>query len=121
MSHCRWVTEAELGQSIQLELLDDGRSALIYATTARDGSSPLPSSFIKMRKLEDTINNVLVPFGGCSDEATDTVYKRVSLANATAPRIFRQIMEFSQIASAIPDKCGIGLPGVISAGGRDVA
>ena len=121
MSQRRWLIEADPGPIVQLELLDDGRSALIYATTARDGSGPLRSSFITMLMLEDTIANVLVPYGVCSGEATVTVYKRVSLANATAPGVFRQMMEFSQIASAVLAKRGIGLPGVISADDRDVA
>ena len=43
------------------------------------------------------------------------------MANATALGIFRQIMEFSQIASVVLAKRGIGLPGVISADDRDVA
>ena len=41
MSQRRWLIEADLGPIVQFELLDDGRSALIYATTARDGSGPL--------------------------------------------------------------------------------
>ena len=118
MSQRRWLIEADPGPIVQLELLDDGRSALIYATTARDGSGPLRSSFITMLMLEDTIANVLVPYGVCSGDATATVYKRVSLANATAPGVFRQMMEFSQIASAVLAKRGIGLPGVISADDR---
>ena len=121
MSQRRWLIEADPGPIVQFELLDDGRSALIYATTARDGSGPLRSSFITMLMLEDTIANVLVPYGVCSGEATVTVYKRVSLANATAPGVFRQMMEFSQIASAVLAKRGIGLPGVIPADDRDVA
>ena len=115
MSQRRWLIEADPGPNIQLELLDDGRSALIYATTARDGSGPLRSSFITMLMLEDTITNVLVSYGICSGEATVTVYKRASLANATAPGVFRQMMEFSQIASTVLAKCRIGLPGLISA------
>ena len=122
MSQRRWLIEADpAGPIVQLELLDDGRSALIYATTARDGSGPLRSSFITMLMLEDTIANVLVPYGVCSGEATVTVYKRVSMVNATAPGVFRQMMEFSQIALAVLAKRGIGLPGVISADDRDVA
>ena len=65
--------------------------------------------------------NVLVPYGICSGEATVTVYKRVSMANATAPGVFRQMMEFSQIVSAVLAKRRIGLPGVISTDERDVA
>ena len=121
MSQRRWLIEADPGPIVQFELLDDGRSALIYATTARDGSGLLRSSFITMLMLEDTIANVLVPYGVCSGEATVTVYKRVSLANATAAGVFRQMMEFSQIASAVLAKRGIGLPGVIPAADRDVA
>ena len=121
MSQRRWLIEADPGLIVQLELLDNGCSALIYATTARDGSGPLRLSFITMLMLEDTIANVLVPYGVCSGEATVTVYKRVSMANATAPGVFRQMMEFSQIASAVLAKRGIGLPGVISADDRDVA
>ena len=121
MSQCRWLIRADPGPIVQLELLDDGRSPLIYATTARDGSGPLRSSFITMLMLEDTIANVLSPYGVCSGEATVTVYKRVSLANATAQGVFRQMMEFSQTASAVLAKRGIGLPGVMSADDRNVA
>ena len=74
-----------------------------------------------MLMLEDTIANVLVPYGVCSGEATVMVYKRVSMANATAPSVLRQMKEFSQIASAVLAKRGTGLPGVISADDRDVA
>ena len=74
-----------------------------------------------MLMLEDTIANVLVPYGVCSGEAMVTVYKRVWMANSTAPGVFWQMMEFSQIASAVLAKRGTGLPGVISADDRDVA
>lgn len=94
MSQRHWLIEVDPGPIVQLELLDDGRSALIYATTARDGTCPLRSSFITMLMLEDAIANVLVPYGVCSGETTVTVYKRESLANATAPGVFRQMMEF---------------------------
>ena len=117
MSQRCWLIEADPGPIFQFELLDDGRSALIYATTARDGGGPLRSSFITMLMLEDTIANVLVPYGVCSGEATVTVYKRVSLANVTAPGVFRQIMSFSRIPSAVL----VGLLSAISAGDRDVA
>ena len=121
ISQRRWLIEADPGPIVQLELLDDGRSELIYATTARDGSGPQRSSFIMMLMLEDTIANVLVPYGVCSGEATVTVYKRVSMANATAPGVFRQMMEFSQIAAEQLAKRGIGLPGVMPADGHDAA
>ncbi len=121
MSQRCWLIEADPGPIIQLELLDDGRSVLIYATTARDGSGPLRSSVITNLMLEDTIANFLAPYGVCSVEATVTVYKRVSMANATAPGVFRQMMEFSQIALGVLGKRGIGLPGMISADDRDFA
>ena len=94
----------------------DDDSAMIYATTARDGSGPLRASFITMLLLEDSIANTMAPYGVCSGEATVTIYRRVGLANATPAGIFRQMMEFSQIA-----KRGIGLPGVIPADDHDIA
>ena len=121
MSQRRWLIEADPGPVVQFELLDDGQSALIYATTARDGSGPLRASFITMLLLEDTIANSFTPYGVCSGEATVTVYKKATLANATAAGIFRQMMEFSQIAAAQLAKRGIGLPGVIPADDRDIA
>lgn len=121
MSQRRWLIEADPGPVVQFELLDDGQSALIYATTARDGSGPLRASFITMLLLEDTIANSFTPYGVCSGEATVTVYRRVTLADATAAGIFRQMMEFSQIAAAQLAERGIGLPSVIPADDRDVA
>ena len=41
-----------------------------------------------MLMLEDMIANVLVPYGVCSGEAMVTVYKRVWMANSTAPGVF---------------------------------
>ena len=121
MSQRRWLIEVDPGPVVQFELLDDGQSALIYATTARDGSGPLRASFITMLLLEDTIANSFTPYGVCSGEATVTVYRKATLANATAAGIFRQMMEFSQIAAAQLAKRGIGLPGVIPADDRDIA
>ena len=65
MSQLRWLIKADAGPIVQLELLDYGHSALVYATTARDGSCPLRSSFITMLMLENAIVNVLVPYGFC--------------------------------------------------------
>ena len=121
MSQRRWLIVADPGPVVQFELLDDGQSALIYATTARDGSGPLRASFITMLLLEDTIANSFTPYGVCSGDATVTVYRRVALGNATAAGIFRQMMEFSQIAAAQLAKRGIGLPGVMPADGHDAA
>ena len=121
MSQRRWLIEADPGPVVQFELLDDGQSALIYATTARDGSGPLRASFITMLLLEDTIANSFTPYGVCSGEATVTIYKKVTLADATAAGIFRQMIEFSQIAAAQLAKRGIGLPGVILPDGHDIA
>ncbi|MEC7237779.1 MAG: hypothetical protein VXW17_07100, partial [Pseudomonadota bacterium] len=66
MSQRRWLIEADPGPVVQFELLDDGQSALLYATTARDGSGPLRASFITMLLLEDTIANSFTPYGVCS-------------------------------------------------------
>ena len=115
-----WMIEAEPGPIVQLELMDDD-TAMIYASTARDGSGPLRASFITMLLLEDSIANTMSPYGVCSGEATVTIYRRVRLVDATPAGIFRQMMEFSQLAAALLAKRGIGLPGVIPADDRDVA
>jgi len=120
LSKRRWMIEAEPGPIVQLELMDDG-SAMIYATTARDGSGPLRTSFITMLLLEDSIANTMSPYGVCSGEATVTIYRRVRLAEATPAGIFRQMMEFSQIAASQLAKRGIGLPGVIPVDDHDNA
>lgn len=120
LSQRRWMIEAEPGPIVQLELMDDG-SAMIYATTARDGSGPLRASFMTMLLLEDSIANTMSPYGVCSGEATVTIYRRVRLADAIPAGIFRQMMEFSQLAAAQLAKRGIGLPGVIPADDRDIA
>lgn len=120
LSQRRWMIEAEPGPIVQLELMDDG-SAMIYATTARDGSGPLRTSFITMLLLEDSIANTMSPYGVCSGEATVTIYRRVRLAEATPAGIFRQMMEFSQIAASQLAKRGIGLPGVIPVDDHDNA
>jgi len=98
LSKRRWMIEAEPGPIVQLELMDDG-SAMIYATTARDGSGPLRTSFITMLLLEDSIANAMSPYGVCSGEATVTIYRRVRLAAATPAGLFRQMMACSQIAA----------------------
>ena len=120
LSQRRWMIEAEPGPIVQLELMDEG-SAMIYATTARDGSGPLRASFMTMLLLEDSIANTMSPYGVCSGEATVTIYRRVRLADAIPAGIFRQMMEFSQLAAAQLAKRGIGLPGVIPADDRDIA
>ena len=120
LSQRRWMIEADPGPIVQLELMDDG-SAMIYATTARDGSGPLRASFMTMLLLEDSIANTMSPYGVCSGEATVTIYRRVRLADAIPAGIFRQMMEFSQLAAAQLAKRGIGLPGVIPADDRDIA
>ena len=50
-----------------------------------------------------------------------SIYRRVRLADATPAGIFRQMMEFSQLAASLLAKRGIGLPGVIPVDDRDVA
>ena len=120
MSQRRWMIEADPGPIVQLELMDDG-SAMIYATTARDGSGPLRASFMTMLLLEDSVANTMAPYGVCSGEAKVSIYRRVRLVDATPAGIFRQMMEFSQLAASLLAKRGIGLPGVIPADDRDVA
>ena len=120
MSQRRGMIEADPGPIVQLELMDDG-SAMIYATTARDGSGPLRASFMTMLLLEDSVANTMAPYGVCSGEATVSIYRRVRLVDATPAGIFRQMMEFSQLAASLLAKRGIGLPGVIPVDDRDVA
>ena len=120
LSKRRWMTETDAGPIVQLELLDGGERALVYATTARDGSGPLRSSFVTMLLLEDTIANVMVPYGVCSGEATVTVYRYVSLGDATAESICHHIMDFAQLSAAILARRGIGLPGAPRADDREL-
>jgi hypothetical protein len=120
LSQRRWMIEADPGPIVQLELMADD-SAMIYATTARDGSGPLRTSFITMLLLEDSIANTMLPYGVCSGEATVTIYRRVRLVDATPAGIFRQMMEFSQLAAALLANRGVGLPGVMPSHDRDIA
>ena len=111
LSKRRWMAETDAGPIVQLELLDGGDRALVYATTARDGSGPLRASFVTMLLLEDAIANTMVPYGVCSGEATVTVYRYVSITDATPESICHQIMDFAQLSAAILARRGIGLPG----------
>ena len=115
LSQRRWMAETDAGPIVQLELLDGGERALIYATTARDGSGPLRASFVTMLLLEDTIANAMMPYGVCSGEATVTVYRYIALSDATAESICHHIMDFAQLSAAILARRGIGLPGTTRA------
>lgn len=111
LSKRRWMAETDAGPIVQLELLDDGERAFVYATTARDGSGPLRASFITMLLLEDAIANVMTPYGVCSGEATVTVYRMISLADASPEAICHHIMDFAQLSAAILARRGVGVPG----------
>ena len=49
------MVKAELGLLAHFELLNHGHSALIFVTTAHDGSAPPRASFIAMLMFEYTI------------------------------------------------------------------
>ena len=68
LSQRRWMIESDTGPIVQLELLDDDVTALVYATTARDGSGPLRASFLTMLMLEDAVANSMHPHGVCSEK-----------------------------------------------------
>ena len=113
LSQRRWMIESDTGPIVQLELLDDDVTALVYATTARDGSGPLRASFLTMLMLEDAVANSMHPHGVCSGEATVTVYRKVALHDATAASIYHEMMDFGQLAATLLAKRGIGLPEVM--------
>jgi hypothetical protein len=120
LSQRRWMIEGETGPVVQLELLDDDLTAFIYATAARDGSGPLRASFLTMLLLEDTIATAMCPYGVCSGEATVTVFKRVGLRDATPEAIYREMMDFAQLAATLLVKRGIGLPDVMPVVDREI-
>ena len=113
LSQRRWMIESEAGPIVQLELLDDDVSAFVYATTARDGSGPLRASFINILLLEDTIATAMHPHGVCSGDATVTVYRKLELRAATPSAIYREMMDFAQLAATLLAKRGIGMPEVM--------
>ena len=94
LSQRRWMIESETGPIVQLELMDDDVTALVYATTARDGSGPLRASFLTMLLLEDTVANSMLPYGICSGEATVTVYGKVVLHETTSGSTYHEMMDF---------------------------
>ena len=83
MSKRRWMVDTDAGPIVQLECLDAPGQAIVFATTARDGSGPLRAAFTTMLLLEDTIANSMHPYGVCSGEATITIYRFVDLTDAT--------------------------------------
>ena len=103
----------------QLELLDDDVTALVYATTARDGSGPLRASFITMLLLEDTITTAMQPHGVCSGDATVTVYRKLDLFEPKPDTIYCAMVGFAQLAATLLAKRGIGLPDVMPFDDRD--
>ena len=120
LSQRRWMIESETGPIVQLELMDDDVTALVYATTARDGSGPLRASFLTMLLLEDTVANSMLTYGICSGEATVTVYRKVVLHEATSASIYHEMMDFGQLAATLLAKRGIGLPEVMHHDDRDL-
>ena len=120
LSQRRWMIESEAGPIVQLELLDDDVSAFVYATTARDGSGPLRASFINMLLLGDTIATAMHPHGVCSGDATVTVYRKLDLQRATPGSIYREMMDFAQLAATLLAKRGIGLPEVMPFDDREM-
>lgn len=120
LSQRRWMIESEAGPVVQLELFDDDVSALVYATTARDGSGPLRASFITMLLLEDTIATAMHPHGVCSGDATVTAYRKLDLRAASPESIYREMMDFAQLAATLFAKRGIGLPDVMPFDDRDM-
>lgn len=120
LSKRRWMIESEAGPIVQLELLDDDVTALVYATTARDGSGPLRASFITMLLLEDTIATAMQPHGVCSGDATVTVYRKLDLRESTPDTIYCAMMDFAQLAATLLAKRGIGLPAVMPFDDRDM-
>ena len=120
LSQRRWMIESEAGPIVQLELLDDDVSAFVYATTARDGSGPLRASFITMLLLENTIATAMHPHGVCSGDATVTVYRKLDLQRAMPGSIYREMMDFAQLAATLLAKRGIGLPEVLPFDDREM-
>jgi hypothetical protein len=121
LSKRRWMIESEAGPIVQLELFDDDVTGFVYATTARDGSGPLRASFITMLLLEDSIATAMRPYGVCSGDATVTVYRKLDLREATPDAIYREMMDFAQLAASLLAKRGIGLPDVMPFDDRDMA
>ena len=120
LSQRRWMIESETGPIVQLDLMDDDVTALVYATTARDGSGPLRASFVTMLVLENTVANSMLPYGICSGEATVTVYRKVVLHEATSSSLYHEIVDFGQLAATLLAKRGIGLPEVMHHDDRDL-
>ena len=120
LSQRRWMIESEIGPIVQLELMDDDVTALVYATTARDGSGPFRASFLTMLLLEDTVANIMLPLGVCSGEATVTVYRKIALHEATSASIYHEMMDFGPLAATVLAKRGIGLSEVMLHDDRDL-
>ena len=121
MSKRRWMVDTDSGPIVQLECLDAPGQAIVFATTARDGSGPLRAAFTTMLLLEDTIANSMHPYGVCSGEATITIYRFVDLTDATEDSIASGLAEFAHVAAAALAKRGIGLPGASLEDEREIA
>jgi hypothetical protein len=73
-----------------------------------------------MLLLEDTIATAMCPYGVCSGDATVTVYRKLDLREATPDAIYREMMDFAQLAASLLAKRGIGLPDVMPFDDRDM-
>lgn len=101
LSQRRWMMgEDNGGPIIQFEPFDDGKCGLVYATTARDGSGPLRTSFLTLLLLEDSFATLTSPHGVCSGEATVTICKKVELEAASAHDIAHLMTDFMGVARA---------------------
>ena len=63
----------------------------------------------------------LVALAVCSGDATVTVYRKLDLRGATSVDIYREMMDFAQLAATLLAKRGIGLPDVMPFDDRDMA
>ena len=100
LSQRRWMMGGDGGPIVQFEPFDDGKRGLVYATTARDGSGPIRTSFLTLLLLEDSFATLTGPHGVCSGEATVTVFKIVELETATAHDIAHLMTNFVEVARA---------------------
>lgn len=109
LSQRRWMTGGNGGPIVQFEPFDDGKRGMVYATTARDGSGPLRTSFLTLLLLEDSFATVDAPYGVCSGEATVTVCKMVDLEGVSALDMAHMMSNFMRVAEA--KLCGyFGVP-----------
>ena len=106
-----WMVDTDAHPIVQLECLDSLGQAIVFATTARDGSRPLRAASTTMLLLEDTIANSMHPHSVCSGEATITIHRFVDLTDATEDSNASGLAEFAHAAAVALSERGIGLSG----------